>query len=306
MTLLELLPLERPLICLDLETTGPNPREDRIVELGFILLKPDGTTKEWQSFVNPGISIPSEATYGNPEKGFDGHGITDEMVQGCSLCRQAKGNCPEEQPNDLPPGGHFFRPWPSFRQLAESLLRGFKDCDYGGYNVKNYDLPLLQAEFQRAGHSWSYADARILDGFRLWQVGRRRTLSDAVEEFLGEQHDGAHRALDDVRASLRVIAAQLQKFPALPRDLTKLHELQWPRDPNALTPDGKIVWRKDSNGWTAVMNFGKNWTGKRLDLMTRRDLEWIVSPACQGASAEVKRVCQNARDGKFPVKEETE
>lgn len=279
MTLPELLKLERPLIIFDCETTGPNPRTDRIVELGFILLKPDGTVREWQNFVNPGIPIPHEATYGNPAKGYEGHGITDEMVKDA----------------------------PSFKDLAGPLLRGFKpETDYAGFNVMRYDLPLMKAEFDRAGHPWSYDDARVLDGFRLWQIGERRTLSDAVERFLRRKHEGAHRALDDVRASLEVIVAQLVEFPELPRDVAALQELQYPRDPNEVPgTKNQVLWQDDpvrQGLQVLVMNFGKNWRGKRLDLMTRRDLEWIVSNACQGATAETKRICAEALNGQFPTR----
>lgn len=273
MTLFELLTLDRPLICFDTETTGPNPRHDRIVELGFILLEPDGRTREWQNFVNPGVPIPREATYGNPERGYEGHGITDEMVANA----------------------------PSFGELAPHLLRGFKaGTDYAGYNLRTFDLPLMQAEFERAGHAWSYEDARILDGLRLWQLGRRRTLTDAVREFLGEEHEGAHRALDDVRASLRVLISQLERFPALPRDVGALHELQWPRDPNEVPgTKNQLAWKDDA----IVFNFGKKWRGVRLDRMARRDLDWIASDACQGASAETKRICREALAGRFPTRE---
>jgi DNA polymerase-3 subunit epsilon len=267
--ILALLPLQRPLIIFDTETTGPNPRMDRICEIGFIELHPEGSVREWQSFIHPTMPIPREATYGNGDN-YPGHGITDEMVAEA----------------------------PRFAELADSFLRGFSGCDFGGYNLKTFDLPLVQEEFQRAGITWSYAEARVLDGFRLWQIGRKRTLSDASEEFLGEAHDGAHRALDDVRTSLRVIVAQLLKFTQLPRDLAALHELQWPVDPNALDPDGKIVW-KDG---VATVNFGKKWRGKRLDLMARRDLEWIVNEAT-GMSPQVKQICRDALAGKFPTKE---
>lgn len=270
-SLLELLALERPLIFLDAETTGPEYQTDRIVEIGFIQLKPDGSAREWQSYVNPTVPIPAEATYGNPEKGYDGHGITDEMVKDA----------------------------PTWETLAPHLLRGFKDCDYGGYNIRRFDMPLLQAEFNRAGHSWSYADARLLDGFRLWQVGQKHTLSAASEVLLGRKHEGAHRALADVQTSLDVVAALLQLFPSLPRTLAQLHEVQWPSNPDALDPQGQIVW-KDG---VATMNFGKNWRGMRLDLMSRRNLEWIVSPDCAGANPTTKQICADALNGKFPRKE---
>jgi DNA polymerase-3 subunit epsilon len=296
MSLLELLALERPIIFFDTEATGQNPAEDRIVELGFIQIKPDGSFREWQSFINPGRPIPRGATFGKGGKeGYPGHGITDEMVNGCRTCYDVgHSGVTREIHNGR---DHDFVPYPRFADVAPSLLLGFKDCDYGGYNIRSYDLPLLKAEFARNGHQWSYDDACLVDGHRMWQMGEGRSLSDAVERFLHRKHEGAHRALDDVRATLDVVKAQLECFSNLPRSVRAIHDKAYPRDPNALDPKGQIVWR---NG-EAVMNFGKNWKGMPLTKMTRRNLEWIVSPACGGASDVCKQICREALAGRFPV-----
>lgn len=295
--ILALLSPTRPVLFFDTETTGPNPNEDRIVELGFIRVMPDGTTKEWQSLINPGIPIPKEATYGNGTEGYPGHGITDGMVQGCRRCfEQGLHEVTADAHASTATDGHEFAPWPFFHQLADNLLIGFTNTDFGGYNLKGYDLPLMRAEFQRNGKQWDYGDANVLDGLRLWQLGQGRSLSDASEIFLQRKHQGAHRALDDVRTSVEVIVAQLKLFSTLPRSLPQIHERCWPKDPNALDPDGKIVWK---NG-EAVMNFGKNWKGVPLAKMTRRNLEWIVSPACAGANPTVKQICRDALAGRLP------
>lgn len=267
--LISLIPIERSIFVLDTETTGRNPTTDRICSLHFTEIKPGGETRDWYSLINPTIPIPKEASFGEGGD-YEGHGITDAMVADK----------------------------PTFASLAESFFRGFQNCDYGGYNLKGYDLPLLREEFKRTGREWSYHDARILDGYRLWSVAQGRTLTDAVREFLQEDHAGAHGASADVHASLRVLVAQLLRFEHLPRDLGQLHELCWPRDPNAIDPEGKIVW-KDGH---AVMNFSAKWRGKRLDMMTKHDLEWIVFKAT-GISPEVKALCKNALEGKFPKKE---
>jgi DNA polymerase-3 subunit epsilon len=296
MTLHELLGLERPLLIFDTETTGPNPREDRIVEIGFVQIKPDGSLKEWQSFLNPGIPIPREATHGNGTDDYPGHGITDVMVQSCRTCGMYKDHeqhlagCPD---NYVP---HDFLPWPMFRDLADNFLLGFSNTDFGGFNIKRFDLPLMQAEFARNGKVWEYHEAAVLDGFRLWQLGQKRTLGDAVKMFLARHHEGAHRAIDDVRATVDVLVAQLQMFTALPRNLKALDEKCWPKNPNAIDPDGKIIW-KDGE---AVMNFGSKWRGKPLKMMARNDLQWIAGPKCDGVSAAVKRICEAALDGNFP------
>lgn len=264
----ELVPIFRPLVVFDTESTGPNPAVDRICEIGFIWLKPDGSTKEWQSFVNPTIPIPDEAAHGNPERGYTGHGITDDMVKDA----------------------------PTFKDLAPHLLKGFTaNTDYAGFNIKGYDLPLMQAEFQRAGYTWTFQDAHIIDGYRIWQLGEARNLGAAVERFLKRKHEGAHRALDDVRASLDVIVAQLLEFSQLPRDAHALHELSYPVDPNAIDPEGKIIWK---NG-VATMNFGKKWKDRPLSQIPRRDLEWIAGPDTT-FSPEVKRICRDAAMGRLP------
>jgi DNA polymerase-3 subunit epsilon len=294
MNLRDLLALERPLIIFDTETTGPNPTTDRIVEFGFVQIRPDGEIKEYQTYVNPLMPIPHEASHGNGVD-YPGHGVTNAIVEGCRNCGHSKADHDVYDIGLNPHCSSGFRPWPTFADLAPSLLKGFTDCDYGGYNIKTFDLPLMQAEFQRTGHIWTWANARLVDGYRLWQLGESRTLSDAAERFLGEKHDGAHKALDDVQVSLRVIIQQLILWPKLPRNVQDLHTMAYPVDKNALDPDNKILWK---NG-QAVMNFGKKWKDMPLTKMTRRDLLWIANDAT-GINDVAKAICKDAAMGKFP------
>lgn len=290
---ISLIPITRPILFFDLESTGPNPTQDRIVQLGFILVKPDGSIKEWSSLFRPGIPIPHEASHGDGKK-YEGHGITDDMVNACRIC----GGCRWHE------NGNFctcesFASWPTFKDLASNIHKGFSGADFGGFNVKNFDLPLVQAELDRAGLGlWSYDEACIVDSFRLWQIVQPRTLTDAVREFLGETHDGAHTAIDDVRASWRIAIKQIEAFNVLPRDLRALHDVQWPRDPNAIDPEGRFVWKDD----VAMVNFGKKWKGVRLDAMTRRDLNWIANKA-EVMSPTARQIARDAMAGKFPTRE---
>jgi DNA polymerase-3 subunit epsilon len=292
MKLHEILRLDRPIIFFDTETTGPNPATDRIVELGFVQIKPDGEVKEYQTYVNPLMPIPHEASHGNGGD-YPGHGVTNAIVEGCRTCGRIRDLHFDSLPTNECSSG--FRPWPTFADLAPNFLKGFNDCDYGGYNIKSFDLPLFQAEFQRTGHIWTYANARIVDGYRLWQVGESRQLSDACERFLGHKHEGAHKALDDVHVSLAVAIAQLILWEKLPRNITDLHALAYPVDKNALDPENKILW-KDGQ---AVLNFGKKWKGVPLTKMTRRDLLWIANDAT-GINDVAKAICKDAAMGKFP------
>ena len=40
-------------VCIDLETTGLNPKRDKIIEIGAVRVEDNQITAEWQSFVNP-------------------------------------------------------------------------------------------------------------------------------------------------------------------------------------------------------------------------------------------------------------
>lgn len=270
----EILDITRPIIFFDTETTGQEPKEDRIVELGFMQVKPNGEIYEWQGFVNPEMPIPHEATYGNPARGYEGHGITDDMVKDA----------------------------PTFKVLAERLHGPFSECDFGGTNIRGYDLPLLKAEFERVGKPWSYDDASILDSHRLEQFLEPRDLSTMVRKYLKRDHTGAHRALDDIKASYDVVLQQLLaaagRLPLTPKGIHELLYPPRPKRPNWIDPQGKIQWK---DGAATVM-FGRKWTGTRLDLMSRRDLQWIAYTAT-GMSPEVKAICKDALDGIFPKKE---
>jgi len=107
--------LDRPIVFFDLETTGLNPAEDRIVELAVVKVSPRGDMIEKVRRFNPGVPIPPEASAV--------HKITDEDVK-------------DE---------------PTFRRTAKSLAKLLDSCDLGGFNIRSFDLPMLLAEFERAG-----------------------------------------------------------------------------------------------------------------------------------------------------------
>lgn len=292
MNLTELLPLDRPLVCLDLESTGVDPRTDRIVQVGLVKAYPDGRVTEWETLVDPGgVSIPKAAS--------DVHGITNERVAGCTHCAD---------PVELHSGtsGHEFKPVPMFRQLAPTLAKGLEGCDVAGYNLGSFDVKLLAAEFERAGTRW--APGRIVDGFKMAQRANPRNLTWFVEEYVlkdqegrptGEQIDfKAHDALHDARQTLRGIAAFLRRHPDFPRDVQKLHDMFFvaPRDANSLDPDGKIIWK----GAEACVGFGAKHNGKSLREVKALDpgyLHWIL----RGEFGEtVKKICADALEGRFP------
>jgi DNA polymerase III subunit epsilon len=196
--------LTRPLIIFDFETTGLGP-DARIVEIGFQRFTAEGLDKEWQSYINPGIPIPSEAT--------EAHHITDEMVKDAPL-------------------------WD--KRLAENLAHGFSNCDLGGKNIW-YDIRVMMSECARVGVHWTPTNARIIDAERLEALGEPRDLSNLYRRRVGKEPIDAHRALADVSMTVELIAAQMAAFPNMPRDLDVLHLLQWP---DRIDSEGKFRFSK--------------------------------------------------------------
>jgi DNA polymerase-3 subunit epsilon len=227
--------LERPIVFFDLETTGTDPERDRIVELAAIKIRPDGTSEEKCRRFNPLMPIPKEATAI--------HGITDDDV----------------------------RNEPSFDKVAKGpkgVAAYFAGCDLGGYNVINFDIPMLQAELERAGESLDLSRIAVIDAFRIFVTREPRNLSGAVRFFLGRTHGEAHTALGDVRATVEVLEAQLNRYPDLPREAPALDRAV--RDPEEVDLRGKLKWVDGE----ITVSFGRH-KGRTLKRLAREEPDYI-------------------------------
>ena len=180
--------LDRPLVFFDLETTGLDLKNDRIVELAFIKITPLGDVLERERRFNPGIPIPAAATAV--------HGITDADVA-----------------NEVP-----------FCKTARSLAEMFEECDLAGFNVRRFDIPMLIHEFARCDIAFSMEGRRVVDMQNIFHREERRDLSAAAKFYLEREHEEAHTALGDIRTSAGVLGAQLARYPHVPQDLAGLHD----------------------------------------------------------------------------------
>lgn len=208
--------LDRPLVFLDLETTGLSPSQDRIVELAIIKVTPGGDVLERVRRFNPGTPIPAEA--------IAIHGITAQDVL-------------DEA---------------TFAQCARSLASLLDGCDLAGFNVRRFDVPILMAEFRRAEVPFDVRGRRIIDMQAIFHREEPRDLSAAAHFYLGREHPEAHSALGDIRTSAAVLSAQLERYAHLPRDLDGLHKYcdellpleseleRWFKE----TPAGHLVFRR--------------------------------------------------------------
>ena len=175
--------LKKPIIFFDLETTGVKISHDRIIELSYIKVYPNGTEEEKSMRINPEMSIPAESTAI--------HHITDEDVADK----------------------------PTFKQIAKELAKVFEGCDIAGYNSNRFDIPLLMEEFLRAGINIELSRQKFVDVQTIFHKMEQRTLSAAYKFYCNGDLENAHSANADTRATYEVLKAQLDRYPNLKNDV---------------------------------------------------------------------------------------
>jgi len=203
----KLLNLERPLAVLDLETTGLNPLNDRIIEIGITIHYPHRDSISWSSFINPERPITNQGS----------HNITEQDIINA----------------------------PTFKELAPVLAPKILNVDFAGYNVARFDLEFVKAEMIRAGVEWHW-QGHIIDPLMIFKLKLPRTLTNAYKYYVDPKGFlNAHTASGDVEACTEVLIAQLNLYPDLPRTIKELAEFCSSRNPNFIDKSGKFIWMND-------------------------------------------------------------
>lgn len=168
--------LTRPIVFLDLETTGINVASDRIVEICLVKVSPGGKTEIKTERVNPTIPISAQA--------FAIHGISDDDV----------------------------KDKPTFAQLAQSLAHFIGNADLSGYNAIKFDIPLLVEEFLRAEVDFDLKGRKIVDVQNIFHKMEPRNLSAAYKFYCKKDLVNAHSAEADTVATMEILLAQLDRY----------------------------------------------------------------------------------------------
>jgi len=224
----------KPTIFFDLETTGVSTTTDRILQIGAIKVLPDGTEEVKNVLINPTIPIPAGASAV--------HGIYEADIADK----------------------------PTFRQIAKSFAGWLSGCDLAGYNSDNFDVPMLIEEFARCGIEFPEPDTRFLDVLKIERLVNGHTLGSTYKRYTGEELDGAHDALIDIYATMKIFQKQLENNPELPVDTTELDVLcqgEFERVDYAgklYKNEGKVYWK-----------FGKH--RDKLLTETAEYCNWVLS-----------------------------
>ena len=263
--MLKNLKLERPIAFIDVETTGTHPHLDRIVELSILRIQPDGREDYRSHRVNPGVSIPPEATAV--------HGITDEDVA-------------EE---------------PAFCQYAKGVCEFLDGCDISGFNVITFDLPFLEAELERVGVGFFREGRQLVDSMVIYhqkeprEPGKTRNLKAAYLRYCGKELEDAHGAEKDATASAEVLDGMVKEHSDLPRDVPGLGAFCNEVRKDYIDLEGRFIWVEGE----ATLNFGKH-SGRPLKeiAMEHPDyLQWILG---NDFRPDVCELVEKALDGEFP------
>ena len=211
------LKLNRPIIFFDIEATGLNVASDRIVELCYIKLYPNGKEEVKTQRYNPGLHISAEASSVN--------GIYDEDVANC----------------------------PRFKEKAAELAQTFTGCDLAGFNSNHFDIPLLVEEFIRAGVDFDITGAKFVDVQGIFHKMEKRDLTAAYKFYCNKNLEDAHTAEADTRATLEVLEAQLDRYAdTLQNNVTFLADFS--RRNRNVDLAGRIVYNDQG---VETINFGK-------------------------------------------------
>lgn len=230
--------LTKPLVIFDLETTGLDLVKDRIIQISYIKVMPDGQEERKNYLVNPEQHILPVITSLT--------GISDEDV----------------------------KDKPTFKQLAKTLSDSFTGCDFAGFNSNHFDVPLLAEEFLRAGIDFDFSKCRLIDAQTIFHKMERRNLAAAYKFYCGhkmEEDFEAHRADQDTEATYRVLMGELDFYTeekqrelgenpegrVLQNDMNCLADFS--KTNNNVDFAGRIVWgeAKDSQGNTILDKDGK-------------------------------------------------
>ncbi len=252
--------LTKPVIVLDLETTGLWIEKDKVIEVGMIKCQVDGSLLTFNKRINPGIPIPAQVTKLT--------GIDDKAVEAV----------------------------PRFEEAASEIQAFIGEADFAGYNIERFDLPLLEREFFDAGLRLEWRHRTIYDAQKIYHIHEKRDLKAAYRFFCNKDLQNAHSALDDAQATLEILDAQIKKYGQNNDYLESLIDFDYEPTTLFFDDDRKFRWW---NGDLYPV-FGKYGRKHSVREIVQKDAGYIQYLVTTDFDLKVKTMLQEALAGKFP------
>lgn len=157
--------LEKRFIAFDVETTGLNPREERIIELGAVLFENGLAVSKFNTLVNANVEVSdfiSNLTH-----------ITNEML--------------EDQPNEE-------EAYRMFQEFMKEALKG--EIMICAHNAR-FDMSFLKETFDRLNLEGLIYYVDTLQLSRKYIHGPYNYKQGTIANYLNIKNENAHRAYDD-------------------------------------------------------------------------------------------------------------
>lgn len=223
--------LKKSLAIFDLEATGLDITNDRIVEVAVVKIAPDGSTTNFDRRVNPEMPIPKIVS--------EIHGIYDEDIADA----------------------------PTFKDILPELEAFLSDCDFAGYNSNKFDLPMLAEEMLRAESTFDLTSCKHIDVQNIFHKMEQRTLIAAYKFYCQKDLNNAHNALADAQATWEVLDAQISHYEDLSNDVESLASFSRFGDMDRADFAGRLAYNKSGD---VVYNFGKH-KNKSIEEVSKKE-----------------------------------
>lgn len=264
--------LKKPVVFLKVATTGMEPIDkkdkpgDRIIEISITRIEADRkTVKTGTRLVNPGISIPAEATRIN--------GITDDMVANM----------------------------PTFDKIAQNLFNFIGDADFAGFSISNFDLKFLAEEFNRAGVPFLLVGRKIIDLSSIFNQMEKRDFRTAAQRFANQKLSDEPISSETANnIAIHILNGMVSQYSGDERFLNanpeSLHGAFY-KNKNSLDVQGKILLNKEGR---PVFGFGK-YEGLVISEILISDpgyCDWCINPSELPGDTKllIKRIIEKAKN----------
>ena len=177
---------EEVYVVFDIETTGLDPYNDKIIEIGAIKLKGKEIIDEFSVFINPEMSIPEEITRLT--------NITDDMVRDAD----------------------------KIETVLPEFLKFCKDTTVVAHNAK-FDVGFINQKAKNQGLEYSPSVIDTLHWARVLLPDQKRFGLKNIANYFNISLDNHHRAVDDAKATAEIFQKFLNMV--LSKGILKLTEI---------------------------------------------------------------------------------